>query len=52
MDWRQGDAGALPCADDAIEVVLCQQGLQFFSDKLGALREARRVLAANAAPGP
>ena len=47
MDWRQGDAGALPCAAGAFEVVLCQQGLQFFPDKLGALREARRVLAAN-----
>jgi ubiquinone/menaquinone biosynthesis C-methylase UbiE len=33
MDWRQGDAGALPCADGTFDVVLCQQGLQFFPTK-------------------
>jgi len=32
----------LPSAD--FDVVLCQQGLQFFPDKLVALREMRRVL--------
>jgi ubiquinone/menaquinone biosynthesis C-methylase UbiE len=45
--WRQGDAGALPCGDGAFDIVVCQQGLQFFPDKVGALREARRVLAAD-----
>jgi ubiquinone/menaquinone biosynthesis C-methylase UbiE len=45
IDWRQGSALALPFADGAFEVVLCQQGLQFFPDRLKALGEMRRVLA-------
>jgi SAM-dependent methyltransferase len=40
----EGDAAALPLADAAFDVVLCQQGLQFFPDRLAALREMRRVL--------
>lgn len=44
MAWQQGDAAALPCPDEAFDVVLCQQGLQFFPDKVGALREMHRVL--------
>ena len=37
IDWREGDAGALPLADgEQFEVVLCQQGLQFFPDKPAA----------------
>lgn len=43
--WTQADAASLPCADAAFDVVLCQQGLQFFPDKAGALREMHRVLA-------
>ena len=27
VDWREGDAGALPCDDESYQVVLCQQGL-------------------------
>jgi ubiquinone/menaquinone biosynthesis C-methylase UbiE len=42
--WRQGDAGALPCPDATFDVVCCQQGLQFFPDKVGALRQMHRVL--------
>lgn len=45
IDWKQGDVAALPFADAAFDVVLCQQGLQFFPDKSGALREMRRVIA-------
>jgi ubiquinone/menaquinone biosynthesis C-methylase UbiE len=45
IDWRQGSALALPFFDGAFDVVLCQQGLQFFPDRLKALREMRRVLA-------
>jgi SAM-dependent methyltransferase len=30
--------------DDSFDIVLCQQGLQFFPDKSTALREVRRVL--------
>ena len=44
VDWRQGDAEALPCEDEYYDVVLCQQGLQFVSDKRQALLEMRRVL--------
>jgi ubiquinone/menaquinone biosynthesis C-methylase UbiE len=45
LAWRLGDALALPFAAGAFDVVLCQQGLQFFPDRLGALREMKRVLA-------
>jgi SAM-dependent methyltransferase len=44
IDWRQGSALALPFADGICDVVLCQQGLQFFPDRLKALDEMRRVL--------
>lgn len=44
VEWHQGDAGALPFDDAAFDVVLCQQGLQFFPDKVKALREMHRVL--------
>ena len=44
IDWRQGSALDLPFADGAFDVVLCQQGLQFFPDKPKALGEMRRVV--------
>ena len=44
IDWRQGSALALPFSDGAFDVVLCQQGLQFFPDRVKALREMHRVL--------
>ena len=44
VEWRQGDAASLPCPDGDFDVVLCQQGLQFFPDKLRALQEMHRVL--------
>ncbi len=44
MEWRQGDAASLPSPDADFDVVLCQQGLQFFPDKVAALREMHRVL--------
>lgn len=43
IDWRQGDAEALPFDDDAFDVVLCQEAVQFFSDRVAALREMHRV---------
>lgn len=43
--WRQGDATALNLSDGAFDLVLCQQGLQFFSNRSAALHEMRRVLA-------
>jgi ubiquinone/menaquinone biosynthesis C-methylase UbiE len=45
IEWRQGNAQALPFENDAFDQVYCQQGLQFFPDKTAALREMRRVLA-------
>jgi ubiquinone/menaquinone biosynthesis C-methylase UbiE len=45
IDWRHGTALALPFSDGAFDAVLCQQGLQFFPDRLKALHEFRRVLA-------
>jgi len=44
VDWREGNAMALPFATNAFDVVVCQQGLQFFPDSGAALREAYRVL--------
>ena len=44
-EWQQGDASALPFADARFNVVLCQQGLQYFPDRLGSLKEVKRVLA-------
>ena len=45
IDWREGNATALPVsADEQFSIVTCHQGLQFVSDKAGAVREMRRVL--------
>ena len=45
IEWREGDAASLPFSDASFKVVLCHQGLQFFTDRAAALREMRRVLA-------
>ena len=45
VEWYEASAEALPFPDAAFDLVLCQQGLQFFPDKPGAIREFRRVLA-------
>jgi len=42
--WREGNLEALPFADGAFDVVLCQQGLQFCTNKAAAVSELRRVL--------
>lgn len=44
VEWRQGDICALPFPDASFDVALCQQGLQYVSDKIAALREMKRVL--------
>lgn len=44
IDWREGDATAMALPDAAFDLVLCQQGLQFFPDRLRATREMHRVL--------
>ena len=38
-------AGALPLGDGTVDLVCCQQGLQFFPDPAGAMRDVHRVLA-------
>ena len=45
IEWLQGDAEALPLGDGAFDVVVCQQGLQFFPRRAAALAEMHRVLA-------
>lgn len=45
IEWHQGDVTALPFPDASFDIAFCQQGLQFFPDKLAALKEIRRVLA-------
>lgn len=45
IDWRAGNAGSLPLHDaEQFDVVVCQQGLQFFPDKPAAAGEMRRAL--------
>lgn len=44
IEWHEAPAEAIPLADDSVDVVLCGMGLQFFSDRVGGLREMRRVL--------
>jgi SAM-dependent methyltransferase len=44
ITYQQCPADDLPLPDEAFDVVLCQQGLQFFPDKTGALAEMRRAL--------
>jgi ubiquinone/menaquinone biosynthesis C-methylase UbiE len=44
VDWREGDAAALPCPAAAFSIVFCQLGLQYFPDRCQALREMYRVL--------
>ena len=45
IEWHVGDAAALPLADNAYDVVLCQLGLMFMEDRPAALAEMRRVVA-------
>jgi ubiquinone/menaquinone biosynthesis C-methylase UbiE len=45
IDWREGDAAALPLQDgERFDVVVCQQGLQFFPDRPAAVRQMHRAL--------
>jgi ubiquinone/menaquinone biosynthesis C-methylase UbiE len=45
VEWKQGSGVAMELPDASFEVVLCQQGLQFFPDRAAGAREFRRVLA-------
>lgn len=45
IDWREGHAEALPLAPgEQFDVVLCQQGFQFFDDRPAAARQMHQAL--------
>ena len=44
VEWCEGSALGLPFGEGAFDVVLCQLGLQLFSEKSLALHETARVL--------
>ena len=44
IDWRAANAADLPFGDGEFDIVFCQQGMQFFPDRVVALGEMRRVL--------
>lgn len=44
MSWIASDATHLPFANGSFDVVICQQGVQFFPDRAAAVREMHRVL--------
>ena len=45
IEWKEGDAASLPVSDSSVDVIVCQQGLQFFAEREAALQEMLRVLA-------
>lgn len=47
IEWRAGSAESLPFADGSFNVVTCQFGAMFFTDRIAALCEMRRVLASD-----
>jgi ubiquinone/menaquinone biosynthesis C-methylase UbiE len=44
VEWHEGDAVTIPFSDETFDVAFSQLGLQYFADRLQALREIRRVL--------
>ena len=48
ITWIEGSVVAMGLPDASFDVILCQQGFQFFPDKPAALREMHRVLAPGA----
>lgn len=43
IEFHHGDVADLPFKDATFDVVLCEEAVQFFGDRVGALREMRRV---------
>lgn len=43
IELREGDVHDLPFDDGAFDVTVCEEAVQFFADRVGALREMRRV---------
>lgn len=44
ITWQEGSAEALPFPDGSFDLVLVQQGLQYFADRDRAVQEMERVL--------
>lgn len=44
VTFQAADACSLPFAAASFDAIVCQYGVMFFPDKIGAMREARRVL--------
>ncbi len=44
IDWKEGQAEALPFDDDSFDAVVSQFGFMFFEDQAGAIREMMRVV--------
>jgi ubiquinone/menaquinone biosynthesis C-methylase UbiE len=47
IEWYHSDVISMPFRKNEYDVVLCQQGLQFFPDRLAALQEMFRVMVPN-----
>jgi ubiquinone/menaquinone biosynthesis C-methylase UbiE len=46
IDWREGNASSLPLGQgEQFDVVVCQQGLQFFPDQPTAVAQMKRAVA-------
>lgn len=45
IDWRTGDAAALPFGAGEYDAVVCQSALMFLTDRAGAVAEMARVVA-------
>ncbi len=44
IDWKEGSSMSLPFPNEFFDLVVCQQGLQFFPDRIKALREMNEFL--------
>jgi len=51
IEYLEARADRLPFPEESFDVVLCQQGLQFFAERLDAAREMHRVVRASGAVG-
>ena len=45
VEWRTGNGTALEIDSAAFDLLICQQGLQFFTDRAAGAREMHRVVA-------
>jgi SAM-dependent methyltransferase len=45
ITWQEASALQMPFPDGSFDLLLCQQGVQFFPDRAAGLGEMRRVLA-------